>query len=87
MRTVLDLGLKLLIILAALPASDSLAQGTTSLEVIARTDQGAVVPGAKVTVRSINSLRTGETGIDGYLLVGDLVSSRHLRWRLSRSDH
>ena len=74
MRTVLDLGLKLLIILAALPAPDSLAQGTTSLEVSARTDQGAVVSGAKVTVRSTTgSLRNGETGTDGYLLVGDLA--------------
>src|SRR5271165_748222 len=74
MRTALDLGRKLLLILAALPAPHILAQEATSLDVSARTDQGAAVPGAKVTVRTAAGLvRNGEAGSSGDVRFADLA--------------
>ena len=74
MRTALDLGLKLLLVLGALPAPHILAQEATSLDVSARTDQGAAVPGAKVTVRTASGLvRNGEAGSSGDVGFADLA--------------
>jgi Carboxypeptidase regulatory-like domain len=82
MRTAIDFGLRMpslaalkLFMLLALPlAPDTLAQDTVSLEVSTRTDQGASVPAARVTVRSPGgSLRNGETGTTGDVRFADLV--------------
>src|SRR5579872_2701857 len=66
MRMAPDLGLKLLLVLACIPAAHPWAQETVSLEVSARTEQGAAVPEAKVTVRSAGDVvQDGQAGSSG----------------------
>ncbi len=82
MYRVIDCGLrkpalaavKVFILLAFPLSPEAFAEETISLEVSARTDQGVVVSGAKVTLRSTGVLlQDGETGTAGDIRFADLV--------------
>jgi len=81
MRTAIDSGFRMpslavgLLILVALPLVPcALAQETVSLDVSTRNDQGAAVPGAKVTVQSAGgSQRNAETSAAGEVHFADLA--------------
>ncbi len=69
---------RLTVLLGPSCVPEAFGQGTGSLEVIARTDQGRPLPGATVSVRSASgSVRTGETGTDGDARFAGLAPSSY----------